>query len=83
VGLASGRGGGHGAADLAEDGAEAGGNCWHDGGGGNRYKTRHQGVFDEVLAAGFFPNSQFPSQINNPCHVPIPLVLSKSWNQAA
>jgi hypothetical protein len=66
--LARGRCGGHSAGDLAEDRADAGRNAWHDSACGNRDKTSHQSIFNEVLASGVFPNSQLPNQISDPCH---------------
>jgi hypothetical protein len=60
---------GHRASDLAEDGADAGGNTRHDCARGNRDETCHQSVFNEVLASGILPNSQLPNQIGDPCHL--------------
>jgi len=57
------------AGDFAEDRADTAGYTRHDRAGGNRHKTGHQRVFNEVLRAGVFPNSQFPNQMSNSCHL--------------
>src|SRR5258708_1308801 len=57
------------AADLAEDGADAGGDTRHDSAGGDGHETCHQSVFDEVLTACILPNFQLQNEIRNPCHL--------------
>jgi hypothetical protein len=76
--LARGRCGGHGAGDLAEDGADAGSHTGHDSASGNRDETCHQSIFNEVLASGIAPNSQLQNQIRDPCHfLCLPLSLRR------
>jgi len=58
----------HRARNLAENGADAGGDTRHDRAGGDGHKTCHQCIFDEVLSACVLPDSEFPNQIVNPCH---------------
>jgi hypothetical protein len=59
---------GHNTRNLAEDGADAAGNTRHNGARGNRDKTGHQCVLNEVLASSVLPDSQLPYQIRDSCH---------------
>jgi hypothetical protein len=58
----------HRARDLAENGADAGGNARHDGAGSYRNESCHQSIFDEVLSARIFPDAKLPNQIGNTSH---------------
>ena len=43
--------------NRAEDRAEAACHVRHDSTGGNRHEASHQGVFNQVLTTGIFPDS--------------------------
>jgi hypothetical protein len=49
--------------DLREDRADAGGNTGHNCASGNGHETRHQCVFDEVLAPRVFQSVQLQNKI--------------------
>ena len=61
-------GSGHRAVDLAENGADAAGDTWHDGTGRDGHETCHQSVFDKVLTVLILPDLQFEYEISNPYH---------------
>src|SRR5712692_4797879 len=77
--LALGAGSRHRAVDLAEDGADAGGNIRHDCTGGHSHETCHQSVFDEVLTVLILPNLQFQYEIRNPRHICLLLFLATDY----
>ena len=49
--------------NFRKDLADAGRNARHDSAGRNGHETRHQRVFDEVLAALILPNLELQKQI--------------------
>jgi hypothetical protein len=67
--LADVRSSGHGAGDLAKDGADAGGDTRHNSAGGDSHEPCHQGILNKVLTACIRPDSQFPHEIVNPSHL--------------
>ena len=59
---------GHHAGDLREDLRDAGCNARHDRAGGNGNEAGHQRVFNEILTAGVFPDTQLPDKVRETIH---------------